>query len=167
MSPLIPFATLGRPHGLRGEISAHPFNEASDPRCLALPADVELVRGREIRALVLAGVRPAERAWLLRFAGIDDRTAAQALTGAELWIPRAALPPLPEDAVYVEDLLGCRVVDTEGRDRGTVRGSFWNGAHDVLSVIDAAGAEWLVPAVPEFLHEIDLAARRLVVDPHE
>jgi ribosomal 30S subunit maturation factor RimM len=48
-----------------------------------------------------------------------------------------------------------------------VRATFWNGAQDVLSVADEAGAELLVPAVSDFLREVDLAARRLVVDTHE
>ena len=47
-----------------------------------------------------------------------------------------------------------------------VRQAFWNGAQDVLEIRDAAGNELLIPAVPDFLREVDLSARRLVIDDH-
>ena len=163
----LPFGRLGRPHGVRGELSLRPFNADSDGLGdTPLPAQVLLVRAEERRPMTLTAARPAGDGWLVCLEGVEDRDQAAALTNAELWLPRAALPGLDEDEFYVEDLVGCTVVDLDGRVRGTVRASFWNGAHDVLTVDGEAG-ELLVPAVPEFIRDVDLEARRLVVDPHE
>ena len=168
---LIAFGTLGRPHGLRGEIPLRPFNErGADLLDAELPLAVRAVQGERSRDLQLTEVRPTGQGLLARFQGVNDRDAAAALTNAELWLPRAALPDPEPGEFFVADLIGCQVVDLDGRPRGTVTGAFWNGAQDVLRVArppEEGGEEWLIPAVAEFLHEVDLAARRLVVDPHE
>jgi 16S rRNA processing protein RimM len=162
------FGVLGRAHGIRGEIVLRPYNPDGVPiHDLELPLSVELGRGdrRERRTLVRA--RPFQGDALVAFEGVVDRDAAAALTGAEVYLPRAALPPPSEDEVYVEDLLGCSVYDLRGKLRGKVAGAFWNGGQDVLTVRDEQGGELLVPAVPDFIREIDLEQRRLVIDDHE
>jgi 16S rRNA processing protein RimM len=163
----LPFARVGRPHGVRGELTLRLFN-AGDQRLdvAELPLKVFLVRGAERRELTVVAVRPANDALLVRIEGVDSREQAAALTNAEIWLPRAALAELEDDEFYVEDLVGCTVIDTAGRERGTVRGTYWNGAQDVLQLEGAEG-ELLVPAVPEFIREVDLDARRVVVDMHE
>ena len=163
----LPFGRLGRPHGVRGELALRPFN--ADGEGLArqtLPMTVQLVRAQERRQLTLLAARPANEVLLVHFEGVDTREQAAALTNFELWLPRAALPALDPDEFYVEDLVGCTVVDVEGRVRGTVRESFWNGAQDVLT-LDGPDGELFVPAVAEFIRAVDLEARRVVVDMHE
>jgi 16S rRNA processing protein RimM len=167
---VLPFGRLGRPHGVHGEIALRPFNPDGDVLDgVELPFPVLLVRKPDKpdrRELKLLSVRPANEVLLVRFEGIDSREQAAALTNAEIWLPRTALPELDDGEFYVEDLIGCAVVDLEGRERGTVRATFWNGAQDVLNVEGPEG-ELLVPAVPEFIREVDLDARRMVVDFHE
>ena len=163
----LPFGRLGRPHGVRGEIALRPFNGGGEGLAdTPLPAPVQLVRQQERRPMTLVAARPANEIVLIRLEGVDTREQAAALTNFELWLPRAALPALAPEEFYVEDLIGCTVVDLEGRARGTVRASFWNGAQDVLTV-DGPDGELLVPAVAEFIREVDLEARRMVVDMHE
>jgi 16S rRNA processing protein RimM len=162
----LPFGRLGRPHGVRGEIVLRPFNVEDGPPQLELPMKIEVVTDRARRELTLVAVRPANETLLIQFEGVDTRDQAAALTNAEVWLPRAALPDLDDDEFYVEDLIGCTVVDLDGRVRGTVQATFWNGAQDVLTVA-GDGGELMVPAVPEFLREVDLDARRVVVDLHE
>ncbi len=161
------FARLGRPHGVRGEILVHPYNEGASCDDLSFPLQVTIVAAGVRRSINWLRARPAAKAWIANFAQILDRDAAMTLTNAELWVARSALPPLDDDQVFVGDLIGCQAQSVQGLALGTVKGTFWNGAHDILSIIDDAGAERLIPAVPEFLIEVDLAAARIVVDPHE
>jgi 16S rRNA processing protein RimM len=165
---LIAFGTLGRPHGLKGELPLRPFNaDGADLAEASLPLAVEVKKGALSRTLSLVAVRPAADHLLVRLEGVDSREEAAALTNSEVWLPRDCLPPPEDDEVYVEDLIGCEVADLAGQVRGTVKGTFWNGAQDVLMVQTPDGGELLVPAVPEFIHAVDLEARRVVVDPHE
>jgi 16S rRNA processing protein RimM len=163
----LPFGRLGRPHGVRGEIVLRPFNPDGDVLArTALPAVVQLVREKERREMTLVAVRPANDTFLVCLEGVETRDQAAALTNFELWLSRSVLPALASDEFYVEDLVGCVVVDLAGKERGTIKSTFWNGAQDVLALQGPEG-ELLVPAVAEFLRSVDLEARRVIVDMHE
>jgi 16S rRNA processing protein RimM len=163
----LPFGRLGRPHGVRGEIALRPFNPDGDGLAgTVLPAPVQLVRQTSRREMTLVAVRPANDVLLVRLEGVETREQAAALTNFELWLPRTALPALESDEYYVEDLVGCTVVDVGGKERGTIKSTFWNGAQDVL-IVNGPDGELLIPAVAEFIHDVNLDARRVIVDTHE
>ena len=155
------FGVLGRPHGVRGEIKLRPHNPASR----GLEAErLMLVRSDGRRTIhEVASLRPVAGGYLVRFADVADRDAAAALTLAEVHIPRAALPALGPDEFYVDDVVGYTVEDEGGRSLGRVEGTFWNGAHDVATVLDADGRERLLALVPEFVLEVDGRGRKMRV----
>lgn len=101
----------------------------------------------DARALVIATSRPHQGKWLVRFEGIDDRTAAEGLRGCLLTAePLPSTAPAPDggdaaDVLWVHELVGARVVDTGGTDRGAVVAIQANPAHDLL-VLDGGA---LVP----------------------
>jgi 16S rRNA processing protein RimM len=115
----------------------------------------------------ITAVRRMADGFLLRLEGFSTREEAASLTGRELWLPRATLPPLGAGDFYVEDMPGCLVEDSQGRVLGVVRKVYWNGAQDIMVIGDGEHGERLLPAVPEFIVAIDLLGKRVVVDPHE
>jgi len=161
----LPFGTLGRPHGVSGELVLHPYH-AGGFRIdnLPLPLGALLVRREGATQAVIRSIRRVHAGFLLRLEGVVSREEASSLTGCELRLPRTALPPLREGEFYVEDLLGCVVQDTKGNLLGTVSGIFWNGAHDVMEV---AGGERLFPIVPDFVVAFDSRRRIATIDLHE
>jgi 16S rRNA processing protein RimM len=161
--------TLGRPHGVRGELVFRPHNpDGVRLEDLDLPLAVELRSpSGSVQATQVVGARPfGGEGSLVRLAGLGDRDLAARFTNSEVYVPRAALPPLEHGEFYVSDLIGCRVEDVAGQDRGVVRQAYWNGSHDILEIRDAAGNELLIPAVGDFLHAVDVQARRVVIDDH-
>ena len=92
-----------------------------------------------------------------------DRTAAEALRGAELSVPESSLPPLQDGEWWPHDLEGCRVRTEAGRDLGTLTEVIFNPANDLWVSVDEAGVETLVPALRSLLVEVDVAAKRVVV----
>ncbi len=160
---------LGKPHGLRGDLALRLYNpQGRLLERVAFPVQVVLTDEDSRRApATLRGARRAGNDLLVRFVGVETREQAALLTHRHLHVPRASLPPLASGECYVEDLLGLRVTDVEGRDRGVVAEAFFNGAHDILTVKDAGGAEILVPVVPDFIRQVDLGAGYLLVDTHE
>jgi len=98
----------------------------------------------DARALVIATSRPHQGRWLVRFEGIDDRTAAEGLRGGLLTAePLPSTAPAPDggdaaDVLWVHELIGARVLDTGGTDRGTVVAIQANPAHDLLVLDDGA-----------------------------
>jgi 16S rRNA processing protein RimM len=158
----ISVGVFGRPHGVGGALALRPHNPGSRAldglgQVLACAAD-----GRRT-AYDVASLRPVAGGYLIRLAGIDDREAAAALTLSEVRAPRAALPALAPGEYYVEDVVGCAVEDQAGRALGVARGTFWNGAHDVCTVVAADGAERLIPLVPDFVLDVDAPGRKMRV----
>ncbi len=166
-SDWLPFGILRRPHGTQGEILLHPWNDGAPGAPAALSARVRLTPAQVVRELEVAAARPVREGYLVRFAGVADRDSAALLVGSEVEVPRRGLAPLLAAEFYVEDLVGCQVADAAGRPCGQVRGTFWNGAQDVMVVVAEDGSERLLPVVAEDVLAFDAECRRLVVDLHD
>jgi 16S rRNA processing protein RimM len=101
---------------------------------------------------------------------VEDRTAAEALRGARIFVSRASFPTADADEYYWVDLIGLTVVNLQGETLGTVTGLLDTGPHSVLRIAPhgaAAGdeaAERLVPFVAAYVADVDLGQRRITVD---
>jgi len=124
---------IGRAHGLNGEVAVT-FTTNRDERHAV---GSELFAGE--RRLVVESVRPHQQRWLIRFAGIHDRDAAEDLRGVLL--TAEPLGELGADEAWAHDLIGCEVRDTSDRRCGEVVALEANPAGDLL-VLDTGG---LVP----------------------
>ncbi|MFN8025253.1 MAG: ribosome maturation factor RimM [Acidimicrobiia bacterium] len=129
---------IGRAHGLRGEVAVtYSSNrpERSAPGAVCFAGD---------RELVIASSRPHQGKVLVRFEGVSDRSAAEALQGRELTADRLGDDvELEEGEFWIHELVGARVVDRAGTELGTVTAVEANPAHDLL-VLDG---KLLVPMV--------------------
>jgi 16S rRNA processing protein RimM len=97
---------------------------------------------------------------------IADRSAAELLKGARIFIPRASFPAPQEGEYYWVDLIGLAVVNREGVALGRVKELMSNGAQDVL-VVEGEGAkpkERLIPFVDAWVDSVDMENRRITVD---
>lgn len=129
---------IGRAHGVRGDLYV----------TLITDRDERIAPGARLLAgshwLTVADSRPqhGEQRWLVHFEGISDRTAAEKLTNAIL---RAESLPDGDrdDALWVHELIGSRVVDQQGIDRGECVAVVDNPAHDLLELDTGA----LVPVI--------------------
>jgi len=141
---------IGRAHGLRGEVSVTLSSER--PERLA-PGAILYADGRE---LVVEKARPHSGRWLVFFAGIGDRTAAEALLGVVL-----SGEPLPTEAgeLWVHELIGAAVRDRAGHDLGPVLAVEANPASDLL-VLDG---DVLVPIA----FVVEQGPGFVVIDPPE
>jgi 16S rRNA processing protein RimM len=165
----LPFGVLGRAHGVRGDVLLRAYApESRAIETVSLPLTVLIRVGHAERSLAMTSLRRVPDGALVRFEGIATREQASELTGQDLCLPRQALPPLGPGEFYVEDLLGCAVIDTLGCPRGVVSGLFWNGAQEVMIVrADGQEEDLLVPVVADFIRELDRSAARVVVDFHD
>lgn len=102
---------------------------------------------------------------VFKFRGVETISAAEPLQGAEVRIPAADRPALPEDEYYESDLTGCAVIErATGETLGTVCGMLEFGGPPLLDVRPAGGnGEILIPLAKSICVEIDPANRRIVV----
>ena len=175
-------ARIRRPQGRKGELLAELLTDFPEkfaerrllwllpPEQLAAPGSSHLGTPETIPALLQP--RPAELAhhWLhkgaivLHFAGIDSISAAEALKGLIVAIPRAERAPLAEGETYVGDLIGCTLVDLSGPAPLTVgvidQVDRASGPAPLL-VLHGPRGEILIPFAKSYLRNIDLAGRRV------
>ncbi|MCV2488957.1 ribosome maturation factor RimM [Geodermatophilus sp. YIM 151500] len=156
---------IGRPHGVRGEVTVEVRTDDPDQRfadgavLLTEPAD----RG----PLTVAGARWHREILLLSLDGVDSREEAEALRDTELHVPVADLPALDDpDAYYDHQLVGLRAQLPDGSPVGEVVAVRHEGA-DLLVVRRPERRELLVPFVAAIVPTVDLAGGVVVVDPPE
>ena len=99
---------------------------------------------------------------------VVDRTAAELLKGARVWVARSSFPTAATDEYYWVDLIGLSVVNREGVDLGVVSELLSTGPQTVL-VIQYAGSEGktmerMIPFVAAFIDEVELPKRQIRVD---
>ncbi len=145
-NPLTLAAVAGA-HGVTGEVRLKLFGEGLE----SFSAHRRFNDG----ALTLSKLRDDGKGGAIaRFAEIPDRTAAEALRGTVLTVPRSALPPLAEGEYYHADLLGLAAVSDAGEPLGTVIAVENFGAGDILEIERPDGKRFMVPlradAVPEW-----------------
>ncbi|MEI7784100.1 MAG: ribosome maturation factor RimM [Betaproteobacteria bacterium] len=104
--------------------------------------------------------------------GVDDRSGAEALKGASLYLPRSAFPQPATDEYYWVDLIGLDVVNREGLALGQVRDLMSTGPNSVLVLAyeqvaedgSMRQAERMIPFVSAYVDAVDLPGRRITVD---
>ena len=167
---LIRLGRIFRPHGVRGELKIAPDME--DPtRFEALDAVYVGPDSGRVTKHRIASVRYQETkrgiTVILQLEGIEDRGDAEVITKQHLYAPEDALPPLEEGELFVHDLIGLAVATEAGEEIGKVSNVLEHPAHDVYVVHRPGHPEQMIPAVDEFIVEIDLDAEQIVIRPIE
>lgn len=179
---MVVLGRLGEAYSLRGWIRVHFFSEQADafgdmPQWwLAQSADERAVQAahsvRSAHAVgsssqwqphELSALKPHGKGYVAKFAGIDDRTAAEAIEGCFVGAPRAVLPETTGDEYYWVDLLDLDVVNEEGARLGRVAELMRSGAHEILCVRNESGQERLLPFVAAVVKEVDRGQRMIRV----
>ena len=165
-------ARILRPRGRRGEVVADVLTDFPERFATAKRAFLENAE---------TGPQPVEIAetwWhegrlILRFAGVDSISQAERLRGRLLMIPQRERVALGQNQYYVWELIGCAVVSRGSRQPlGEVTGVEPTGGVELLRVQPGGSEhtgrdELLIPFAQEICSEIDVSARRIVIDPPE
>jgi 16S rRNA processing protein RimM len=158
-----------RPHGLRGEIRVeihtdYPDRFAVYKQVLLAPTRPEggLLVASEGVAYELEGYRFHKDVVLLKLAGIDDRTQAEALRQLWVWIPSEEAVPLEEGQFLIHQLMYMRVVTDEGETLGEIEDIIETGAN-LVYVVRGLRGEILLPDTDEVVLDIDVEAGQMTV----
>lgn len=153
--PRITLAAIAGAHGIGGELRLKLFAEGLE----SLKRHSEVKVGD--RMFTLASVRPGASP-IVRFAEVGDRSAAEALRGQLVTVPRSALPPLEQGEYYHADLLGLACESDAGETLGTVVAVENFGAGDIIEVERTDGRRVMIP----FRDGVaELRDGRIVADP--
>ena len=173
-SHLISIATIVGVYGIKGWVKVRIYLE--DPASLSSISPKQLTDscGKLVRLVDITAVRSQGKGFIAKFAGVDDRNAAESLRGHSIKIPMSSLPSLNDGEFYWRDLIGCRVelsVDDESLSLGRVDHLIETGANDVLVVRPTEESiddrERLIPWLEDdVIVGVDIEAQRISVRWH-
>jgi len=155
--------SIARSHGRRGQVIVNPDTDFAEER-FRPGAELFVERGGSLVALTVTTVRFQQGRPILGLQGIDSMDAAAELAGLELRIPADRLAELPDGTFYRHDLVGCRVETAAGVAVGTVK-EVEGTMQSSRLVLETLQGDVLVPLATEICPAIDVAAKRIVIDP--
>jgi 16S rRNA processing protein RimM len=155
---------IGRAHGIKGEVTVEVRTD--EPELRLAPGAVLATDPAATGPLTIATGRVHSGRLLLRFAGVADRTGAEALRNT-LLIADVDPEETPEDPeeYYDHQLVDLDVVTTDGTEVGRIAEISHLPYQDLLIVRRPDGSEVMVPFVAEIVPEVDLEEQRAVIDP--
>ncbi len=160
MAGRVTVARIGAAHGIKGDVRVKPLTD--DPTAVAAYGPLETDDGRRLEIETL---REAGEMLVVRFKGIKDRNAAEALTGLALSVPRERLPPPADDEFYYTDLIGLAAVTADGTPFGTIVAVQNFGAGDLLEVAPVSGTSVFLPFTNSVVPAIDIGGGKVTVVP--
>ena len=161
LSDYLVVARVARPQGIRGELKLEPLT--NDPSRFEDLKTVYVRRGDTYVPYGFTFKRTGSGAVYASLSGVEDRTAAEALRGAELCVDREHAVRLGPDQDFICDLIGLRAFDSDGKELGTLTEVMQPGSADVY-VLKRGRLETLVPALRSVVKEIDYARGVIVFD---
>lgn len=165
MEDLVAIAKIVKPRGLRGEVVADILTDFPD-RFENLDSAVGVFGDGTRAELKIENFRFQKGRVLLSLAGYDSIEKAEALRDVELCIPESAVAELDEDEYFDWQLEGCDVETIEGEPVGKVREVMRTGGTEIL-VVDSGTREYLIPFAESICPEVDIAAKKIRIDPPE
>ena len=156
----VQMAVIGAAHGIKGELRVKTFT--GDPLALA---DYGLLYTKDGRSLEIASIRPANEVVVVRFKGVNDRNAAEALTNVELFIDRSALPDDADNGEFYHiDLMGLEVRDETGAKVGKVIAVQNFGGGDILDIQYQGRKGVLIPFTEAAVPVVDIKGGFVGID---
>lgn len=154
---------IGRPHGIRGEVTVEPRTDEPDERFA--PGAVLSVDA-PVSELVVDRLHWHSGRLLVTFRGVADRNDAEALRGLLLHVERDAdAVPEDPDEFYDSSLVDCAVELTDGTPVGVVAEVVHLPGQDLLAIRTPDDRDVLVPFVEAMVPTVDVPGRRIVIDP--
>lgn len=155
---------------LRGEVKVYHYSDYKErfEELEEILVERNAAKKHTMESYEIEGVRYQKDMAILKLKGVNDRNAAEALKDCDVYITEADLRELPEDTFYIRDLMGCRVINrsenTENEEEiGIITDVLQNTAQDIYQVKTKAGKEVLIPAVGEFIKEINIDEKTVIV----
>ncbi len=142
-------------HGVKGFVKIESWCDSVDVLC-ALPKLYIKKRNGEFLGYELEKASEHKKCALVKLHGVDDMNAALLLKNHIVYAERENIP-LAEDAAFIADMIGLDVFRRSNGERlGKLTDVFESVASDIYVVTTDAGKEVLIPAVDEFIYEIDV-----------
>ena len=153
-------AQVLKPHGIRGEVKVFPLTDDVSRFKRLREAYVE--KNGQYEPVTVDGSKLLADAVVLHIQGFDTPEQAEKLRGLYICVDREHAVRLPKGTYFVKDIIGCRVVSTDGTELGRVTDVFETNANDVYMI--EGTRKLMIPALKKLLENVDTANRLIVLN---
>lgn len=151
---------IHRTHGIEGTVVLNPMTDFPE----RIRSGKKVFAGLDHRPLTIVSVGQKPPYLLVRFAEFTNETEAAELRNTFLFVPIADLPPLPHGEYYFHQLIGLEAVNEAQEHVGTLKEILETGANDVYVILRDEGTEELVPAIPQYIKEVRLSEKKIILN---
>ncbi|MFA7637145.1 MAG: ribosome maturation factor RimM [Monoglobales bacterium] len=144
-------------HGVCGDVKIYPHTNVED-----MFSSLKKIYIGDAEYNILS-VKYAKGCPVLKLDGISTVENAQTLIGSQVFAEENALPELEKDSFYLKDIIGCIAIDEKGERIGKISDVIFTGANDVYQISGDNGRDILVPAVKEFILNVDIDKKEIVI----
>lgn len=152
---------ITKPQGIRGEVKVRHYTD--DPERFYDLETVLIPDGAAFREIAVTGARVNGDDVFLTLKGIADRNEAEKMRGLKLYVDRAHARELPEDEVFIADIIGLPAFDTKGNPIGTLTEVLTPGGVDVF-VFKTPRGNLMTPGLKDVLQEVNVEEGRIVLN---
>lgn len=167
MGEILDFTIIGQiinTHGIKGELKVYPLtndiNRFDKLKSAYLGTDKIPVK--------IMGVKYHKGIVILRLKEFNDINEVIKFKSQYIYVDDENKVELPNDNYFISDLIGCKVIDTENNPIGVIKDVLQGYSNDVYVIWDDSNKkEYLLPAVKEFVKQVDIEDKLIIVDPIE
>ncbi|MCD8364468.1 MAG: ribosome maturation factor RimM [Clostridiales bacterium] len=141
-------------HGVAGEVKVFPTTD--DVKRFKKLKHVILDTGAEELELEIAQVKFFKQMVILKFREFSNINEVERFRGKSLYVTRENAVQLQKDEYFIADMIGMRVITTDGEELGILQDVMQTGANDVYVVEDNGGEELLLPAIHDCVKRVDM-----------
>ena len=145
---------ITKAHGIRGELRVFPTTDDHARFKLLIGEKIKTEKDGETNFYQLENARTQKETVILKLKKINDRNAAETMTGAVILIPSEKALPLELDEYYIRDLIGLRAETESGEYLGILTDVLQTAANDVYVIEPENGESFLIPAIKNVIKNI-------------
>ncbi len=160
---LLCIGSISKPQGIRGELKVVSGLQLQDV-FLSLEKVYLQHQGKKSEWKAVRNVRAQNEFFVLKLEDVQTRNDAELYRGYDLYVQKDQIPDMPENTYFVSELIGIHVQSKNGDVIGKIDDVLHMPAHDIY-VINTGEDEILIPAVKEFVKQVDLENSRIIIQP--
>ena len=154
MEEFLQVGAIANTHGIAGEVKVFPMTD--DIKRFKKLKEVYLDTGKERKLLHVVSCKFVKNQPVLRFKEFSNINEVEMYKRKGLFVTRDQAVPLEKDEYFIADMIGMRVVSTEGEELGTLTDVLQTGANDVYVVEQNGASQLLLPAIKDCIRDINM-----------
>jgi len=154
----IEFGKIVNTHGLKGEVKVYSYTD-EEKRILKLKK--VYISGKEY---AVESMKVQKQMFLMKLKGIDTIEETSSIMDKMCYREIENDESNEEQGFFIKDLIGLKVIDTDGDEIGTLKEVFRTGANDVYEIVDSNNKSTYIPAIKKVVKSIDIKSRKMIIE---